>query len=113
MKSFLLLSGSYVFAYCLGVTLHEIGHAIGYVLLDLPSPKIYVHPFTKSYSQLLVVVPDSVLPFTSLMGPLFNVLIGTIVMGILWIKRNPTLVPFIVMAPVAYFQEGVSIFIDL
>ena len=49
LKPMLLLFCSWVFAYLLGVSIHEIGHAIASVLLGYTNIRIYLHPFELNY----------------------------------------------------------------
>ena len=115
-KSLLLLLGAFSFAYSLGVTLHEFGHAIAYILLGLSDFRINVHPFNHSYTRYTGNVPIDYVKygvFTGSMGPLFNVTCATIITILVLRNRKPSLLPFALTGAVAYLQEGVSVFIGI
>lgn len=112
LKSFLLVFGAYTFSYCLGLTFHEIGHALSYTILGLSNFRIYVHPFTLSHVSISYI-PLTVMPFTGSMGPLFNLLCSSIVTLSVWRKRNPKLLPLLMCAATAFMAEGVAIIIDI
>ncbi|MFX1517137.1 MAG: hypothetical protein ACFFC6_12615 [Promethearchaeota archaeon] len=112
LKPFFFAFGSYVFCYCLGVTLHEFGHAITLTLFNVPDVRIVVHPFALSETRS-GVIPTHLLPWSSVMGPLFNVFCGVLVSLIFWKKRSAYTLPFVMLGPVALLQEGVAVFIGL
>jgi hypothetical protein len=50
LKSMLLMLGAYTFSYCLGLTIHETGHALAYLIVGgISDIEIHVHPFTESH----------------------------------------------------------------
>lgn len=47
LKSMLLMLGAYTFSYCLGLTFHETGHALAYLIVGgISDIEIHVNPFT-------------------------------------------------------------------
>lgn len=112
LKSILLVLGAYIFSYCLGLTFHEMGHALAYTILGISDIRIYVHPFALSHCDR-GPVPTEMLPFTGAMGPLFNIICSTIITIAVWRKRNPKLLPLIMCAGTAFTAEGVAIIIDI
>ncbi len=112
LKSILLVLGAYTFSYCLGLTFHEIGHALAYTIVGVTDIEIHVHPFALSYCSH-GSRPTEVLPFTGSMGPLFNVVCATIVSLSLWRIRNPKLLPLLMWVGTAYIVEGVAMFMDI
>lgn len=113
LKSMLLMLGAYAFSYCLGLTFHETGHALAYLIVGgISDIGIHVNPFTESHCSCSYVPPE-VFPFTGCMGPLFNLLCSSIITLVLWRKRNPKLLPLLMCAGTAFIMEGVGIFIDI
>lgn len=112
LKSILLLLGAYAFSFCLGLTFHETGHALAYLIVGVSDIEIHVHPFALSYCSH-GFRPTEVLPFTGCMGPLFNILCSSIITLAVWRKRNPKLLPLLICAGTAFLAEGVAIFIDI
>lgn len=99
LKPFFFAFGSYVFCYCLAVTLHEFGHVITLTLFNVSDVRIAVHPFAISETQN-GFIPTHLLPWSSIMGPLFNVFCGVLVSLIFWKKRSVFTLPFVMLGPV-------------
>ena len=113
LKSMLLMLGAYTFSYCLGLTIHETGHALAYLIVGgISDIEIHVNPFTESHVSCSYV-PIKFFPFTGAMGPLFNLLCSSILILVLWRKRNPKLLPLLMCAGTNFIVEGVGIFIDI
>lgn len=99
-------------SYCLGLTIHEIGHAIALSLAGASDIRIFVHPFSLSYYNNSSL-PTDIMPFIGSMGPLFNLGCATTIILVLWRKRNPKLLPLLMWVGIAYFSEGVSIIMNI
>ncbi|MFX1569241.1 MAG: hypothetical protein ACFFCV_12830 [Promethearchaeota archaeon] len=112
LKSMLLVLGAYAFSYCLGLTLHETGHAIALAIVGASNIRIYVHPFALSHASGEPLLPE-VMAFTGCMGPLFNILCSCIITLVVWRKRNPKLLPLLMCGGTALTSEGVAIFMSL
>jgi hypothetical protein len=109
-KSILVLFPSWVFAFLLGVLLHEIGHAIGYIIIGQNDIVIYLHPFDLSYTEVASPTYDQLgLTFVKSMGSLHNVFWASVVTLSLWKKRDQFLLPIVMWGPVAYITEAVAI----
>lgn len=109
LKPMLLLFGSWVFAYLLGVSIHEIGHALAAVQLGYTNIRIYLHPFELNYVTSTL---DSSSLLYSISGPLFNLLIATILTLVLWKFRNQYTLPILMLGPAAFIPEGVAMIIE-
>lgn len=109
LKPMLLLFGSWVFAYLLGVSIHEIGHALATVQLGYTNIRIYLHPFELNYVTSTL---DSSSLLYSISGPLFNLLIATILTLVLWKFRNQYTLPILMLGPAAFIPEGVAMIIE-
>ncbi|MDX1359380.1 MAG: hypothetical protein R3232_11165 [Clostridia bacterium] len=110
LKSFLLLFFSFTFANSVTVAIHELGHAI---LIAACGNKVRVilHPYLSS--RVLWNPTLELFGYVDAAGPLFNILISTIILAVLWKFRKPVLMPLILMAPLSYFQEGFSSFMQI
>ena len=103
----LLLLGSFIFAFCLGEAVHETGHFLAHRLYGV-SVGIKLDPFGASHIINGSSAPQETMGFTSLAGPLFNLLVGLIVSLSLWRVRKPMLLPLVLWGPTALVQEGVT-----
>jgi hypothetical protein len=103
----LLLLGSFVFAFCLGEAVHELGHFLAHQAYGF-NVGIRLDPF--GGSRILDASSSSreILGVTSLAGPLFNLLLGTTISLALWRVRRPALLPLLLWGPISMVQEGVT-----
>lgn len=109
IKPMLLLFGSWVFAYLLGVSIHEIGHALAAVQLGYTNIRIYLHPFELNY---VISTLNSESLLYSISGPLFNLIIATILTLVLWKFRNQYTLPILMLGPATFIPEGVAMIIE-
>jgi hypothetical protein len=103
----LLLLGSFVFAFCLGEAVHELGHYLAHRAYGV-NVGIRLDPFGGSMILNGSSAPQEIMGITSLAGPLFNLLVGLVVSLSLWRVRKPILLPLVLWGPVALVQEGVT-----
>ncbi|MCG3225669.1 MAG: hypothetical protein H7645_02015 [Candidatus Heimdallarchaeota archaeon] len=116
VKPMLLLFGSWVFAFLLGVTIHEIGHALAYLTVGIRGISIHLHPFELNFCSYLFTpydITNGKMAFGALAGPMFNIIISTIVMLSFWKFRKQYFLPFLMMGPASYIPEGVGMIMDL
>lgn len=106
LKPVLLLLGSFVFAFCLGEAVHELGHYLVHSAYGV-DVRIRLDPFGGS-ATLQNSAPREILGVTSIAGPLLNLIIGMTVSLLLWWNRKPFLLPLLLWSPVSLVQEGVT-----
>jgi hypothetical protein len=107
MRQGLLLLGSFVFAFCLGEAVHELGHYLTHRAYGV-AVGIRLDPFGGSRILHGSSAPREIWGITSLAGPLLNLLAGMTLSLSLWWKRRPVLLPLLLWGPVALVQEGVT-----
>lgn len=110
LKSSLLLIGSWIFAFLLGIVIHELGHALCYRIAGYPGIKMYFHPFDYSHTEIgFSNVEFFNRIFFELSGPLHNIFWATLIPLLLWRFRSQKILPLLMLAPAAYIPEGVAI----
>jgi hypothetical protein len=107
LKPVLLLLGSFVFTFCLGEAVHELGHFLAHRFYGV-SVGIRLDPFGGSHILNGSSAPHELWGVTSLAGPLLNLLLGLVVSLSLWRIRKPILLPLLLWGPTALVQEGVT-----
>jgi hypothetical protein len=103
----LLLLGSFVFAFCLGEAVHEVGHYLAHRAFGV-DVGIRLDPFGGSRILHGSSAPREIWGITSVAGPLLNLLAGMTLSLSLWWKRRPALLPLLLWGPIALVQEGVT-----
>jgi len=112
IRSILLLFGAFVFAFCLGEAVHELGHYLAHRANGV-HVGIRLDPFGGSRILGGAAAPPETWALTSAAGPLLNLLAGTILSLLLWRRRKTLLLPFVLWGPVAMVQEGVTFSLGL
>ncbi len=107
LRSGLLLFGAFVFAFCLGEAVHELGHFLAHRAYGT-EVGIRLDPFGGSRILNGSSAPQETWGFTTLAGPLFNLLVGVTVSLALWRVRRPALLPLLLWGPISLIQEGVT-----
>lgn len=107
MRQGLLLLGSFVFAFCLGEAVHELGHYLAHRAFGV-DVGIRLDPFGGSRILHGSSAPREIWGLTSVAGPLLNLLAGTTLSLSLWWVRRPALLPLLLWGPIALVQEGVT-----
>ncbi|MFN2167234.1 MAG: hypothetical protein ACK2U9_13345 [Anaerolineae bacterium] len=108
----LLLLASFVFAFCLGEAIHELGHFFAHRAYGV-DVGIRLDPFGGSHIIGGSLAPRELWGITSAAGPLFNVAIAVSVFVVLWRWRRPALLPLLLWGPIALVQEGVTFSLGL
>jgi len=103
----LLLLGSFVFAFCLGEAVHELGHYLAHRTYGT-HVGIRLDPFGGSCVLKGSSAPQETWGVTSAAGPLLNLLVSVTVSLSLWHYRRPALLPLLLWGPIALVQEGVA-----
>ena len=104
----LLLFGSFVFAFCFGEAVHELGHFLAQRAYGLPA-EVRLDPFGGSMVSHEASAPVAIRGITSAMGPLLNLVASMTVTLALWRNRKPALLAFLLWGPVALIQESASL----
>lgn len=109
-----LFLGVSFFAYLFAVSVHEIGHYLVSIILEVPEKGIVLHPFDLSYN---IYGGDLDTPLrralNGVSGPLLNVLLGVIVGLFWWRKRSPLWLPLLMWGSIALLQESVGMIIGI
>lgn len=103
----LLLLGSFVFAFCLGEAVHELGHFVVHRAYGV-NVGIKLDPFGGSMILHGSSAPQEIWGITSVAGPLLNLLVGMTLSLSLWRIRRPALLPLLLWGPISLVQEGVT-----
>jgi hypothetical protein len=112
-KSILLLAGAFTFAFLLGEMVHEFGHYLAHLAYGNAGVGVHLDPFGGSRIVGVTSLPLNVMGVTSAAGPLFDLVMATTCSLLLWRKRRPELLPFLLWGPVAMVQEGVTFSLGL
>lgn len=112
LLSVLLLLGAFVFAFCLGEAVHELGHYLAHRAYGV-DVGIKLDPFGGSRILHGASATQEIWGITSLAGPLFNLVVGLTFSLALWRKRSPALLPLLLWGPIALVQEGVTFSLGL
>ena len=104
-KTMLYLIGSFVFAFLLGEWVHETGHFLLHLIFGHEGVSMVIDPFGGSCNTGVTSMPTIEIAWTTIMGPMFNVLCATIVYVLV---RKLSFLPFRIWFPIAMIQEGVT-----
>ncbi len=113
LKSFLILAGSFAFAFLLAEMIHELGHLLAHRYFGTQTAAIHLDPFGGSRIFGVHALPLEQMGITSAAGPALNLLLGTLTTLVVWPRMRPALLPFILWGPVALVQEGVNLSLGL
>jgi hypothetical protein len=108
----LLLLVSFVFAFCLGEAIHELGHFFAHRAYGV-DVGIRLDPFGGSHIIDGSLAPPEIWGITSAAGPLLNVVAGLTLTLALWRWRRPVFLPLLLWGPIALVQEGVTFSLGL
>lgn len=104
-KTILYLIGSFIFAFLLGELVHEYGHFMMHVLFGHEGISVIIDPFGGSCNIGVTAMPNLEVAWTTIMGPMFNVLCAAVVY---FLVRNQFFLPLRIWFPIALIQEGVT-----
>ena len=113
LKSILLLTGAFTFAFLFGELVHEFGHYFCHVVYDNAGVQVHIDPFGGTHISGADGLTDKVLGVTSAAGPLLNLASGLALFLLLWRLRRPILLPLLLWGAVAMIQEGVTFSLGL
>ncbi len=117
-RAALLLIGASVFAYLFGVVVHEVGHYLASLVLGVPEPGIVLHPFDLNQNIYGGDISEALgtplrRAISGASGPLLNVVLGVVVSLVMWPKRSPRRLPFLMWGSFALLVESVGMIIGL
>jgi len=108
----LLVSGSFVFSYCFGVFMHEVGHVLAYLYYGIPTSVFVVHPFGRSYMKPGVDIENGLL-LIGVSGSLFNIACAMSCSFVFRHSRNLMLLPLLMWRATSLLQEAVAMNLDM
>jgi hypothetical protein len=107
-----LLSGSFIFAYCFGIIIHELGHVLAYLYYGVSTNVFVIHPFGRNYMEPMVDITHGKF-LIGASGTLFNVFCA-ISFSFLFIRtKNLFLMPFLIWGATSLIQESIAIILDI
>lgn len=107
-----LLSGSFVFAYCFGTVIHELGHVIAYLYYGVSTDVFVIHPFGRNYMEPVVEITHGKL-LIGASGSLFNVLCAVSFSFLIRHTKNLFFMPFLMWGATSLIQEAIAIILDI
>lgn len=107
-----LLSGSFIFAYCFGIIIHELGHVLAYLYYGVSTNVFVIHPFGRNYMEPVVdIVHGKFLIGAS--GTLFNVFCAISFSFLFRHTKKLFLMPFLIWGATSLIQESIAIILDI
>lgn len=113
LKSFLILAGSFTFAFLMAEMIHELGHFLAHRFLGTQTAAIHIDPFGGSRIYGVQALPLQQMGFTTAAGPGLNLILGILSTLLVWRWMRPALLPVLLWGPVALVQEGVNLSLGL
>ena len=107
LKATLLYFGSFLFAVSLFVLIHESGHAFAALIKGYSIEGIQANPFF-GFTMNAEPIAEEDLLFILLAGPVFSIIVNTVITTIAMFFRNQYLLPLIMMAGIAYVSEALN-----
>jgi hypothetical protein len=91
--------------------IHEFGHVLALLVGGVTDFQIILNPFIGS--RVIWDVNPNLLWLVNPAGWITNISLSTLITLVLWRKRKPVLLPFLMWSSIAYIQEGLTILMDL
>lgn len=108
LKSLVLLSCSFMIAYWLQITVHELGHFIAGWLVGAEGGKILLHPFLDSKVIFRNVPSVSAQVFIGQMGVIVDLLLAITFALLAWWNKSVLTLPLLLWAALAFIGEGIG-----
>ena len=108
LSSLLYLACAFIFAYCLQITIHELGHAAAGWISGARGAEIVLHPFLNSMVTFKHVPSVSSQVFIGVMGSVVDLVLAS---GFAWFalwKTNRFSLPLILWGAIAFIGEGIG-----
>jgi hypothetical protein len=107
-----LLSGSFVFAYCFGIVIHELGHVLAYLYYGVSTDVFVIHPFGRNYMEPAVDITHGKL-LIGASGSLFNVFCAVSFSFLFRHTKNIYFMPFLMWGATSLIQEAIAMILDI
>lgn len=108
-SAMLVFLGSYFFAVCLTVLIHETGHALALLLFGYPDINLMATPFYGGTTSSAGLDMNNA-AYILAAGPIFDLFCASIITVSLWSKRSVKLLPLLMYGGTAFLLEGVVMF---
>ena len=108
LKSMLFLASSFILAYCLQITVHELGHYSAGWFTDAEGGRVILHPFLNSQVIFTKVPSTSSQVLIGVMGVVADIALATILALFAWRKRNVFTLPLLMWGAIAFIGEGIG-----
>ena len=107
LKATLLYFGSFLFAVSFFVLVHESGHAISALIKGYSIERIQANPFF-GFTYNADPIADEDLLFILLAGPVFSIIVNTVITIVVVFFRNQYMLPLLMTSGVAYMSEALN-----
>lgn len=112
-RSLIFLASSFILAFCLQVTIHELGHYLTGLLIGAQGGKVFLHPFYNSQVVFASTPGVSGLVWVGVMGIGLDLLLATPLGLLAWSKKSPLFLPILMWGSIAYIGEGIGMLSSL
>lgn len=108
LKSMLFLTSSFILAYCLQITVHELGHYFAGWFTGAEGWRIILHPFLNSQVIFARVPSVSSQVFIGIMGVIMDLALAIPFALFAWRKKNAFHLPLLMWGAIAFIGEGIG-----
>ena len=108
LRSMLFIYGSFVLAYCLQTTVHELGHYLAGWSVGAQGGTISLHPFLNSRVTFTSVPSVSAQVTIGLMGIIADLVLATTFTLLAWRRKIGLTLPLLVWGAIAFIGEGIG-----
>lgn len=104
----LFLASSFILAYCLQITVHELGHYFAGWFTGTEGGRIILHPFLNSQVIFARVPSVSNQVFIGIMGVIMDLALAIPFALFAWRKKNAFTLPLLMWGAIAFIGEGIG-----
>ncbi|MCG2786466.1 MAG: hypothetical protein L6461_15345 [Anaerolineae bacterium] len=112
-RSLVFLASSFILAFCLQVTVHELGHFLTGLLVGAQGGQVFLHPFYNSQVVFKSTPGVIGLVLVGVMGIGLYLLLATLLGSLAWRRKNPLFLPILMWGAIAYIGEGIGLLSSL
>jgi hypothetical protein len=112
-RSLLFLASSFILAFCIQVTIHELGHYLAGLLIGAQGGQVFLHPFYNSQVVFKSISGVTGLVLVGVMGIGLDLLLATPLAILVWRKQSPFFLPILMWGSIAYIGEGIGMLSSL